>query len=851
MANAGYTSPFPTIHDTIGQSTLVTPLFMPSSPPHELSSPTPGSPLSDKSSVSEHFEHRDNNNNGNTSDGPPSDDELDNLTRPSTPGSPTGSDLDARLAEYTLDFSRFPNGHMGANEPDEPDEHAELEDELGDLRHDGEEYMSDVGGPEDFTQNLDKYLLSEGLSSIKKPRANDVSLPLGDLSLGLRQPAVEEEGESGEYSEFGPPVDMSTPSHLLHRMSAFAKESTHLEDIEEDPDDDLPDPESPSIRRMPTITENEALEREKFLHERIVQLEEDLHDRDEQMQKNHNRVLEAVSAAEQIKHLQTELQRKNEYIEDMKAKATDEERLREQVESLEKQNAELELRLQKSNSQSPELEELQQQMQAMQQHRIQDANKFESERTEILEKMATLRQQLQHTEEQLDSRDSTLEDTIAKLKEVTHSKEILLQEKNNEIDRLSGVLDDRVLDNENLEAKLEALHTDHDALEDRLTDLETKNHPLEERNQSLEADLSRVQSQVEAQENALKAVAADLPMAGRNTPLQTNSTYSEILDLIKDLGLATPDLITPSPAKEEFFEDHDVEQLRQDITKLQQELQDALAAQKAADAEASRQREQATETQALIKTIEGENSRLTARVKELSSALKKTAEDLIRMKEEHAASLETVATLQEAALQAPTPPSPPTTQQPAAVDTAALEASHQQQIRSLKTAHSTNVSTLRVSHAESMRKIRNLVTAAEQREADLRTELTTLRTASSRQESQLRKSFRSEIKRLENVIADKDETTAAMDQRIALSVEKRESEWERRVDLLLKERDRMASALMMYWGENDMGKGPGSLVPLAESKDSRRNEERGEKKQGQAYRYKYSQKHKSKRDDKA
>jgi hypothetical protein len=60
---------------------------------------------------------------------------------------------------------------------------------------------------------------------------------------------------------------------------------------------------------------------------------------------------------------------------------------------------------------------------------------------------------------------------------------------------------------------------------------------------------------------------------------------------------------------------------------------------------------------------------------------------------------------------------------------------------------------------------------------------------------------------LNAVIAAKDETTAAMDLRIAKSVEKREREWERRVELLLKERERMSRALLWSWGEKEIPNG--------------------------------------------
>jgi predicted nuclease with TOPRIM domain len=742
--------------------------------------------------------------------------------------------LDARLAEYTLDFSQFPSGQFSDAK----------DDNLLDLKEDADDKLSDVGGPEDFTANMEKYLMGDGMSSVRKLSAHREP---GSDFLNTRQAAVEEEAESGDYSEFGPPVDMSTPSHLLHRTSALARDSTQLEDIEEDPADDLESPASPSLRKLSNASEHEPDEPEDWevrLHRRIAHLEEELRNRDEHIQKNRNRVLEAASAGEQIRHLQAELQRKNALIEEIESQGGDEAILREQVESLRKQNSERERLLQQSSMQTPDLSMLQKQIHDMQ-HQLQNRDSQSSLDAERLETIAHLRQQLNHTQEQLKKRDTTLEETILKLKEVTQARESQVHEKNAEIDRLKAEIDDQALENERLETEIERVNTDYQALEDRLTALETKNQPLEDknssledRNSSLEADLTRVQSQVEAQENALRAAAADLPLGNR-------STYSEILDLIKDLGHSGPD----SPLKEKFSDDFDVPQLGQEFTRLQQELEDALAAQKAADAEANRLRDQAAESQIFITTIEAENSRLITRVHELSSTLTKTQHELTRTQEDHAESLETVARLQEEALgQPPSPPPSPTAarggpnaeQSEPAVE-AALEAAHQDQIRSLQTAHSTAISTLRSSHAESMRKIRNMLTTAEQREAELRTDLTTLRASVSTQEFQLRKTFKSEIKRLEAVIAAKDESAAAVDERIALSVEKREREWERRVDLLLKERDRMAKALMMYWGEKEMGRGPGVL---AEGKGNRRRDgDPADAKSGQAYRYKYAEKH--------
>ncbi|CAI7675695.1 unnamed protein product [Penicillium discolor] len=827
MANTGYTSPFPTSHDTIGQSTLVTPLFMPSSPPQHPSSPlgsptTAQTPATAQTPVTERAATQPSNQSRDhaTDDEYNSDNGMQHVSRPRSPGSPTGSDLDARLADYTLDFSNFPSGHFAL------DGH---EDTLPPFHQDVDK-LSDVGGPEDFTANMEKYLMGDMDDGANHEDEHEEDYgSVRRSSRKSKQPVIEEEADSGEYSEFGPPVDMSTPSHLLHRTSALPKDSTHLEGIEEYPDDDeAQDSASPSVRKLSDASSHAPEEQNEDLRQQIAQLQQALKERDDQLQKNRNRVLEAVSASEQIRHLQTELQRKNALLDEVNAKGSDEAMLREQVQSLQKKNEEQEKLLRESSMNTTDLNPLLNQIPAPRQRC-----------TDFYGQGAVRK------------RDETLDETFTKLKEVTRVKDTQIQEKNSEIDQLQAQIDDYGLENEKLESELERAHNDYQVLEERFIDLEIRNRPLEEKNTTLEANLTRVQSHMEAQESALKAAAADLPISG-------HSTYSEILDLIKDLGPGDPASPLHSPLKEKFVDGQGVPQPQQPdlptIASLQQELQELSAAQKAADTEAARLRDQATEAQTLIKTIETENSRLSTRVNELTAALNKCQHDLIQAQEGNAESLETIARLQEDKIAEPPspPPSPPTArgalnQEPRGPDTAALEANHQSQLRSLQTAHSTAVSTLRASHAESMRKIRNLLTSAEQRETDLRSELANLRSSSTTSETHLRKSFKIELRRLEDVIAAKDETAAEIDQRIALSVDKREREWERRIDLLLKERDRMAKALMMSWGEKELGRGPGSLAEGQGKESRRRDRERDvDAKSGQAYRYKYAQKQKSK-----
>ncbi|EKV12011.1 Spindle pole body associated protein SnaD, putative [Penicillium digitatum] len=845
MADAGYSSPFPTSHDTIGQSTLVTPLFMPSSPPQQPSSPlgsptTAQTPATDQTPATERVTAQSSKqgHSHTIDDECHSDNGMQHVTRPPSPGSPTGSDLDARLVDYTLDFSNFPSGHFALDEQEQT---------LPPFNQDVDK-LSDVGGPEDFTANMEKYLmgdLEDGANHVDEAEEDYGSVRRS--SQKSRQTVIEEETDSGEYSEFGPPVDMSTPSRLLHRTSAFPKDSTHLEGIEEYPDDnEAQNSASPSIRKLSDASSRAPEVQNENLYQLIAQLQQALKERDDQLQKNRNHMLEAVSASEHIRHLQTELQRKNALLDEANAKVSDEALLREQVQSLKKKIEEQEKLLRHSSINTADLSPLLNQISEMQQQ-LQGRDVQTPMDKERLETIAHLRQQLNLSQEQVRKRDETLDETITKHKEVIRVKDALIQEKNSEIDQLQAQIDDYGLENEKLESELERAQNDHQVLEERFMDLEIRNRPLEEKNITLEANLSRVQSHMEAQESALKAAAADLPISG-------HSTYSEILDLIKDLGPGDPASPLHSPLKDKFVDSQGVQQPQQPqqsqqpgvptIASLRQELQELSAAHKAAD----------TEAQTLIKTIETEKAQLSSRVDELTAALNKSQHDLIQSQEGYAESLETIARLQEEKIAEPPspPPSPPTARgalnpEPRGPDTAALEVNHQSQLRSLQTAHSTAVSTLRASHAESMRKIRHLLTAAEQRETDLRSELATLRTSSATSEDHLRKSFKIELRRLEDVIAAKDEIAAEVDQRIALSVDKREREWERRIDLLLKERDRMAKALMMSWGEMELGRGPGSLAE-GNGKESRRRDRArdSDAKSGQAYRYKYAQKQKSK-----
>lgn len=839
---------------------MITPLVMPSSPPNidreedaePLDSPAAKSPTVDRVGAKtggDRGEKKEEDYDARQR-------EIDSpvLSRASSPDHAAG-DLDARLADYSIDFSRFPSTQFGGGKDD---------DLLPDMKPAEEDKLSDVGGPEDFTANLERYLMgddddedagefegkeveSEKAADTRKEdeerehqeqQTKDQAHEQPEQNSKLQQPTTENEAELGEYSEFGPPIDMSTPSHLLHRTAGgLAKDVTHLEGIEEGSDDEMNTAATPSAQKQRRLS-NKAEEKNEDLHRQLADLRQAVQDRDEQLEKNHKRVLEAASAGEQIRHLQSELQRKTILLDELHDQRSDEELLREQVQLLQKQTHEQELSLQKSTVNTTDMGTLQQQMAEMQKE-LQNGNTHNSDLdAERLENIAHLRQQLGISQEQLRKRDATLDETMARLREVATAKEQQLREQNTEIDGLRARIDDQSLEIEKLETDVDRSHTDYQTLEGRISSLETKNRPLEEKNSTLEADLTRAQSQVTAQENALKAMAADLPSGNGG-----QKTFTEILDLIKDLGL--PENDAPDPFLENRdLREYEIEHLRHEVTKLQDESSEASVARKTLEAELAQSREQASEAQSLFKSIEDENTRLTKRADELKSTTDRTQRELGQARADHSTALQTIQRLQEeknTTVQQPSPPpSPPTAQthnnnNANTATTATLQASHQTQLKALQTAHT-----------NSTRKLQTLLSTAEKREYRLRTELQSLRDSHSTQGTQL-ETLSAKVQRLESALTVKDETAAVLDERIARSVEKREKEWQRRVDLLLKERDRMGRALMWTWGEKEVG-------------DNHKENGIGEdgKKLKQGYRYKYvrpqsqsqSQSHSRRRDGK-
>lgn len=317
-----------------------------------------------------------------------------------------------------------------------------------------------------------------------------------------------------------------------------------------------------------------------------------------------------------------------------------------------------------------------------------------------------------------------------------------------------------------------------------------------------------------AQQNALKAVAADLPIE------TGGSTYTEILELIKDLH--QPDTAQPIKEAAKFVGEDEIRQLRESATRLAAELEEAKTERDSLKTKLARYDAERTELQALASFRERDSSRLTDKMEQLTSALTDAQEELRRVKKDHSDALSVIEQLRKAQQQ---PSASVNSQSSIQSQGNALEECRQAAIKDMQTAHATAISTLRASHADSIRKLRRLLTAAEKQKALLESDLDALRISSKTKATQLDR-LTAELEKVEQLVSIKDEAAASLDQRISQTFEMREREWERRIYMLLKERDHMSKALLWAWGEKEV---PHITEPAGSSEPTR-----------QGYRYKFA-----------
>ncbi|CRG87313.1 hypothetical protein PISL3812_04330 [Talaromyces islandicus] len=741
-----FTSPFPTTHDTIGASTL-------DSPTHRLPSPTSVA-RSRQGADDDHEEEEEAaaTINENVADGA-----INPGPSQVSPNALAATDLDQKMSQLSIDWTKFSGGkEQGGHNAPEEDEEPEPE----------------FGGPEDLTMNLDKYLLGDFDLNEQQKRHDqmndaieeDDDLPESPSPLPRRHP-------EGEESEFEPPLDMSTPSHLMWKKNfGTNKEETHLEDILES------FPSSPEKSASPSKNNNEEDMGRSRTFTTVLREIEDLHEqrreRDERIQDNQEKL---ASANEEIEYLRAELQRKSAQLSDANAKVGEEAVLREQIQVLKKKV---------------------------------DENVSPDEH--LADQLNLLREQLEDAQEQLKRRDEALVDSENRIRENTTAQEQQLREKDAEIEDLKAQASERELELANLDEELAEAKQEYAVLEQRIGAIETRNAPLEEKNILLEKEVNRVKSELVAQRNSLSIIATDLFIE------TDGKTYNEVIESLKN-QFRNKQQTSQSSSTEA------TESLRTKLAEAQAEANQSAAARQAAEAEWKRSQETLAESRALITTVESENTRLTTRLHELNSNLSTVREELRTLKEQR---IQTEPAVQ--------PISPPRDTSAALLDARRLE------IENLKEAHANAVDNLRTSYNDSVSNLRSLLSASEKREADLHSQLGSLRTTMAATHENEVSDLKSQINDLQSTLAVKEETSAEVDRRISRAIDKREREWERRIDVLLKEREKMSKALMVAWGEKEVGKASRSSSSTTHKESSSEKQtDKGTGKQGQGYRYKY------------
>ncbi|KAL1974746.1 hypothetical protein VTN31DRAFT_4950 [Thermomyces dupontii] len=766
-----FSSPFPTTHDTVGASILDTRQGQSSSPTRS----------STRQADNGHETVDQNKQSGDDAESGQGD--SNSASRRNTA---VTSDLDKRLAQYTVDWSRLPGGSKDdmMKELDMPDENDE---------------DSEIGGPEDFTMNLDKYLLGgatrvqKGGEKSEEDEGQNDREGRADSHLSLaRQRPDEAEYSKAEYSTFGPPVDMSTPSHLMWTKNAeTGKEVTQLEEIEEHINSSSDAPGTPSkAEKQDHATEDDTY---ATVMREIEQLQQELRDKDEQLQENHKRVLEAASAAEEIRSLRAELHHKSALLAEAEAKRGEESLLREQLQMLQNENDDKDKLLQEIRAKASRVEALEQ--------KVEDLKNELAERDETV-RNDTAHQQLDELRMQLDLKDDELEEAESKLRNLKASMDLQLRQKDGEIDDLKAQLNDRELEIQGMEETIEDVKEECQSLEKRIESLESRNRSMEETNNSLQTETTQLKSELTSQRNALNSMAAELAVD------VSGKSFGEVLESCKSILQSRRHTPQGETLKTEMDE------LKNRIAQLQNSLQEAATAKQSAEVEKRQAEELLKASHALITTIEDENTRLSTRLDDFSSILDAARLELARLNEHHETTLETLNNrLGSVSISVP----------------ATSDEAHRRGIDTLQSAHTKTTSALRDSYEATIDNLRSMLSNSEKRERQLREELHSAQAAHAVEIS----SLRDEITRLQTLVAIKEDAAADVDRQIARSIEKREREWEKRVEALLKEREKMGKALLYAWGEKEVGRKSTSASSTKDKKKGSSEDER------QGYRYKY------------
>ncbi|KAK2744784.1 hypothetical protein FQN55_006540 [Onygenales sp. PD_40] len=756
MASNGFTSPFPTSHDTLGASSLNTPIFMPSSPPKLMNSFQDSAihskiPISARASAANATRRRRMRSSAKM---------------PGSPQSSSGSDSEANMSDYTFDTSK-----LRENDDDIDTNKAEIE-AAEDGKNAGKAHVfPELGGPADFTLNMVELVRGTGALRMDDKSENDAS-PEEEKDEAEGPNTTLPDQSMNDYSEMDTPLDMSTPAHVLSRRSLLKNETSLHKEVDR-PGRLSPLDESP--QDGPSSVEQQ-------LREELKRLQGELRKKDEIIESNKRRVLDAVSAAQQIQHLQSELQKKNTALKEKDAQLSAQSSLEDEMEELRSQLQEKDEQLGKNKIDASELRSLREELEQLRNKNGQnDTNEKDGDHSNA----------------------SSLHGSNAasiKMSETISAKDTQLKEHAAEIDQLKTDQDAQFLELERLDSELDIVNRECEVLEEKNADLLKALQEAETQNHNLQAELDGANSVIDSQHKAVRALAAE-----QSVDATVNTPFGQLIESLK-VGRHSRN----SSFSETKMGSERVRSLEKELAEVRLQLRNSLPSDRMQTLQLEGTRQELSESRALITVLQGEISRLSSKIESLSVEQTKLQDTLYKTTQERDQALLNVETLrkQSSALQEPSPPiSPalqPTGTAPCPVDHDALLKSHEAELNSVHSAHATALSTLRDSHAETIRTLQSIITSSQARESKFESEVTSLRKSYSSLETRLAE-LNTERERLEVVIEAKDSAAAAIDRKFASVLKKREEEWEGRVERLLKDREKMGKVLMWTWGEKELG----------------------------------------------
>ncbi|KAL1956794.1 hypothetical protein VTO42DRAFT_6744 [Malbranchea cinnamomea] len=788
MAGHRASSPFPTSHDTLGASSLNTPFFLSSSPPKL------------GSSYHSSRSKRDIISRPGTTNAVPQRGSLSNRS-PSQAPSSDESESEADLSDYTFDLDKLPADVTGTSSVKRGASNTPRE--VSKKENDGR--SSEIGGPRDFTLNLVE-LVQSGRPA-EEVRDEDNKSPFKGEGEEPGHTVMPE-----DYSEFEPPLDMSTPAHVLSWRKSADNNDTMLKTAEQT--------QMPCEGRSKTepVAEEPDLEDKLDLKAEVEKLRSELRRKDESIKANEKRVLDAVSVAQQVRHLQSELQKQSVLLKNQTLLESTVSAQQEQINQLKSELESKNIQLEESRA---ELERLRC---SSQQAEKKSSGPENGERQPEAVEGKSHQSDLSFLRNQLEEKNKALDQTSFKFQETMSAHETRLQEKIAEIDILKAQQDEQCLELNRLDSELESVMRERDFLEKRTADLDKIIHHLETQLESLRSEVLQLKTRADTDLNTLKELARELSIDAHDR------SFTDIVGSLREFYESNR---KPTPTKAVAFDMN--EKSDRGLGELRVQLQEFSSLTRILNLQLESTREELAESKTLRSAMEQENSQLKSQVEDLKATNSTLQESLNRLKEKPGGVTPTAENLR-AKPHASDKQNYSSVSQPELAereDEAATNHPHQVELNSLQSAHVATISALRESYAETTRNLHALLAAAQERETALQAELIALRKRASCQEHELTV-LKCEREKLESVIEAKDATAAAMDTKFASVLKKREEVWEARVERLLRDREKMGKILLWTWGEKEIGD---------TKRDGNGNRsKKGKKPDGpQAYQYKYVQ----------